>query len=92
VARRTRTIRAVAAAAFLVLAFPASGEDAGGRPPAASGGKGAYTLGEVQIRGSAEQPAVLFFLPKAGFALLPYRPEAAWKDSLVADDRSAYGE
>lgn len=44
-ARRPRTIRAVAAAAFLVLTFPAAGEDAGRRAPAPTCSPGSRSPG-----------------------------------------------
>ena len=97
--RTAGTIRALVALTLLAAANPSfPGEDAGGkraRPSAGKlpRGKTAYSLGEVKILGSAEHPGVLFFLPRAKFRLLPYRPpEIDWKDRILRDDRGLEGE
>lgn len=88
---------ALVALILLATAKPALSGDVGkgaaaprtGEP---SRGKKAYTLGEVKILGSAEHPGVLFFLPRAKFRLLPYRPETDWKKRILQDDQSIAGE
>lgn len=56
-------------------------------PRVARDGKGAVRLEEVRITGSPEHPGILFFLPRARFHLLPFRPEGDGKDSAPAKDR-----
>ncbi|GAB4363495.1 MAG: hypothetical protein Kow00128_04300 [Deltaproteobacteria bacterium] len=95
--RMARTIRALIPLALLVLSAPAFPGETGGRGGASGRmspgpGRKAYTLGEVRILGSAEHPGVLFFLPRARFRLLPYRPEIDWKKRIQMDDRILAGE
>lgn len=95
--RMAGTIRALVALILLVAASSAFPGEAG-KTPAAPGpgkpsrGKKAYSLGEVQILGSAEHPGILFFLPRAKFRLLPYRAEIDWKKKILLDDKSITGE
>jgi len=91
------TIRALVALTLLAAAKPAFPGDAGEKPLAPgtgtpARGKKTYALGEVKILGSAEHPGVLFFLPRAKFRLLPYRPETDWKKKILLDDKSLAGE
>ncbi len=44
-------------------------------------------LDAVRIVGSAEQPAILFFLPRAKFRLLPLRPESGGESRILRDDK-----
>ncbi len=44
-------------------------------------------LDAVKIVGSAEQPAILFFLPRAKFRLLPLRPESDRESRFLRDDK-----
>ncbi len=95
--RLARAFRALIPLILLAAAAPAFPGDAGSRaggpgrkPPAA--GKKAYTLGEVEILGSAEHPGVLFFLPRAKFRLLPFREKIDWKKMIRMDDKSSTGE
>ena len=44
-------------------------------------------LDAVKILGSAEHPAILFFLPRAKFRLLPLRPEADPGARILRDDK-----
>ncbi len=44
-------------------------------------------LDAVKIVGSAEQPAILFFLPRAKFRLLPLRPEPGRESRILRDDK-----
>lgn len=95
--RMARAILALMLPVLLGLAAPAWPGDATGRAggPGQTGpvpGKKGYTLGEVKILGSAEHPGVLFFLPRARFRLLPYRPEIDWKKLIRMDDRITPGE
>ncbi len=48
---------------------------------------GEVRLDAVQIVGSAERPAILFFLPRAKFRLLPLRPEPDPASLLLRDDK-----
>ncbi len=48
---------------------------------------GEARLDTVNIVGSAEHPAILFFLPRAKFRLLPLRPEADPASLLLRDDK-----
>ena len=41
----------------------------------------------MKIFGSAEHPAILFFLPRAKFRLLPLRPEPDPKTRILHDDK-----
>jgi len=95
--RMAWTIRALVALTLLATANPAFPGDVGKRPAApgageASRGRKAYALGEVKILGSAEHPGILFFLPRAKFRLLPYRPEIDWKKMILQDDKDIAGE
>ncbi len=44
-------------------------------------------LEAMKIFGSAEHPAILFFLPRAKFRLLPLRPEPDPKTRILNDDK-----
>ncbi len=44
-------------------------------------------LDAMKIVGSAEHPAILFFLPRAKFRLLPLRPEPDPKTRILSDDK-----
>lgn len=44
-------------------------------------------LEAVSITASPEQPAILFFLPRAKFRLLPLRTEQDWKARIVTETR-----
>ena len=70
-----------------LCADPGAPRDRGG---AAIPGKGAgYRLDEVRIAGSSERPAILFFLPRARFRLLPPRkPDLDVKIRLLMDDKT----
>ncbi len=48
---------------------------------------GEARLDTVKIVGTAERPAILFFLPRAKFRLLPLRPEPDARERLLRDDR-----
>ncbi len=48
---------------------------------------GEARLDEVKIVGSAERPAILFFLPRAKFRLLPLRPEPDAGTRFLRDDK-----
>ncbi len=48
---------------------------------------GEARLDAVTIVGSAERPAILFFLPRARFRLLPLRPDAAPEATFLRDDK-----
>ncbi len=48
--------------------------------------RGEARLEAVKIVGSAEHPAILFFLPRAKFRLLPVRPEPAAETRVLQDD------
>lgn len=48
---------------------------------------GEARLDTVEIIGSAERPAILFFLPRARFRLLPLRPEADPGTRILRDDK-----
>lgn len=48
---------------------------------------GEARLEAVKIIGSAEYPAVLFFLPRAKFRLLPLRPEPDAGSRILRDDK-----
>lgn len=83
----------VAAAALIAFASAASGaepktktqQDAGRTESGVK--KGKYSLGEVQILGSAEHPQVLFFLPRAKFRLLPLPENEEGKKIILLDDK-----
>lgn len=83
----------IAAAALIAFASAASGAGpkTGTKPDARrteSGRKeGKYSLGEVQILGSAEHPQVLFFLPRAKFRLLPLPENEEGKKTILLDDK-----
>jgi hypothetical protein len=86
----------------LLVGAPASGQtpagtDGKGRKEAA-GGKDRKTepserrrnplqLEAVSITGSPEHPAILFFLPRAKFRLLPFRSERNWKELVVTETK-----
>ncbi len=57
--------------------------------PASRGDRktGEVRLDAVKIVGSAERPAILFFLPRAKFRLLPLRPEADAGARFLRDDK-----
>lgn len=81
------------AALLLVLATPGLCAERGGpgdRGTAGPEGKGpGYRLDEVRIVGSAERPAVLFFLPRSRFRLGPVRtPDLDVKNRLLMDDKA----
>lgn len=88
----SRTL-AVAAAVLIAFASAASGaepktekkRDAGRTESGRK--KGDYSLGEVQILGSAEHPQVLFFLPRAKFRLLPFSENEGGKKIILRDDK-----
>jgi hypothetical protein len=82
--------------------LPASGETAAGadskakQADAGARGKKAdapekrrapLQLETVSITGSPEHPAILFFLPRAKFRLLPLRTGRDWKERLLADTK-----
>lgn len=96
--RMAWTVRALVALTLLAAASPAFPKEPGTAKPsagtaaAAPGKNPKYTLDEVKILGSAEHPGVLFFLPRAKFRLLPYRPEPDWKKRILLDDKSIAGE
>ncbi len=48
---------------------------------------GEVRLDPVRIVGSAERPAILFFLPRAKFRLLPLRPGPDPASLLLRDDK-----
>ncbi len=48
---------------------------------------GEARLDAVKIIGSAEHPAILFFLPRAKFRLLPMRPGEDAATRLLRDDK-----
>lgn len=48
---------------------------------------GEARLDAVKILGSAEHPAILFFLPRAKFRLLPLRPEPDPGARILRDDK-----
>lgn len=59
----------------------------GNAPPQRGDRKGSEArLDTVKIVGSAEHPAILFFLPRAKFRLLPLRPEPDAGASILRDD------
>lgn len=96
--RMAWTVRTLVALTLLAGANPAYPVEPGAKKPAAGKREAApeknrkYTLDEVRILGSAEHPGVLFFLPRANFRLLPYRPETDWKKRILLDDKSIAGE
>ncbi len=49
--------------------------------------QGKYSLGDVEILGSAEHPQVLFFLPRAKFRLLPMPETEREKKTILMDDK-----
>lgn len=66
-------------------------EKATKREKATAPARGARKSGEarldaVKIVGSAEHPAILFFLPRAKFRLLPLRPDADPASLVLRDD------
>jgi hypothetical protein len=44
-------------------------------------------LEAVNITGTPEHPAILFFLPRAKFRLLPLREREEWKERLLAETK-----
>lgn len=96
--RMAWAVRALVALTLLAAAAPASPKEPGtAKSPAGTaettpGKHRKYTLDEVRILGSAEHPGVLFFLPRARFRLLPYRPEPDWKKRILLDDKGIAGE
>ncbi len=65
----------------------APARDAGRPAPRGDRKAGEARLETVKIVGSAERPAILFFLPRARFRLLPLRPEEAPGTTLLRDDK-----
>ncbi len=57
--------------------------------PSPRGGRkgGEARLDTVKIIGHAERPAILFFLPRAKFRLLPLRPEPETR--ILRDDKAS---
>lgn len=49
--------------------------------------QGEARLDTMKIVGSAEHPAILFFLPRAKFRLLPLRPEPDPGTRILRDDK-----
>lgn len=60
-----------------------------GAAPSSRGDRkgGEARLDAVKIFGSAEHPAILFFLPRAKFRLLPLRPEPDPAALILRDDK-----
>lgn len=60
-----------------------------GPAPARAGGRkaGEARLDAVRIVGAAEYPAILFFLPRGKFRLLPLRPEPDPAARILRDDK-----
>ncbi len=78
--------RAPAGAARRARDIPQKREGAVPSPRGARKG-GEARLDAVQIVGSAERPAILFFLPRAKFRLLPLRPEPDPASLILRDDK-----
>ncbi len=86
----------------LLIGAPASGQTPAGAESkgkkAETGGKDRKTdaserrrnplqLEAVDITGSPEHPAILFFLPRAKFRLLPLRSDRDWKERIVTETK-----
>lgn len=97
-----KTGAALLALTLSLAAFPVQGETPAGTVPKArqaearTGGKkpdaaekrrAPLQLETVSITGSPEHPAILFFLPRAKFRLLPLRTGQDWKERLLADTK-----
>ncbi len=63
------------------------GHEAARPAPRGERRKGEARLDAVKIVGSAEHPAILFFLPRAKFQLLPLRPEPDGESRILRDDK-----
>ncbi len=63
--------------------------DAAAPAPSPRGARkgGEARLDAVKIVGSPEHPAILFFLPRAKFRLLPLRPEPDPASVILRDDK-----
>lgn len=71
---------------------PQAAPDAPRKRDGAKPGRGGPKAGEarldaVKIVGAAENPAVLFFLPRGRFRLLPLRPEPDPATRILRDDK-----
>ena len=44
-------------------------------------------LEAVEITGSPEHPAILFFLPRAKFRFLPFRDKIEWKERILTETK-----
>jgi len=78
--------RAPAGASRRARENPQKGDRAAPSPHGARKG-GEARLDTVKIVGSAEHPAILFFLPRAKFRLLPLRPEPDPASLILRDDK-----
>jgi hypothetical protein len=56
-------------------------------PAAAERRKGPLRLDEMVITGTPEHPAILFFLPRTKFRLLPLQLEPDWKERFLTDSK-----
>ena len=97
-----KTGAALLALTLLLAGLPAAGEPTAGAESKAkkveAGAKGKkpdtgerrrapLQLEAVSITGSPEHPAILFFLPRAKFRLLPLRTGRDWKERLLAETK-----
>ena len=77
----------------LLLGAPASGQTPTGtagkgrKPESAERRRMPLQLEAVSITGTPEHPAILFFLPRAKFRLLPFRTGRDWKERLLTDTK-----
>ncbi len=65
--------------------FESAGKDR--KPETAERRRNPLQLEAVDITGSPEHPAILFFLPRAKFRLLPFRPDKNWKERVLAETK-----
>lgn len=67
---------------------PQTPRKGGAAAPGRGGPKpGEARLDAVKIVGAAEHPAILFFLPRGRFRLLPLRPEPDPAERILRDDK-----
>jgi hypothetical protein len=77
----------------LMLGAPAPGRAAAGtagkgrKAETAERRRAPVQLEAVSITGTPEHPAILFFLPRAKFRLLPYRTGRDWKERILTETR-----